>query len=245
MLRMTICSFFSGLAIIPTSRLEVEDLCEYALTRAWDQQIPKENDRKQIIEQIREYENRMENAHNLVATKAIDPVDFREMKADYSARIDKLKAKLSACENEETEFIDLLIPGIKSLFRMDSIYENGDTEKKRQIIGSIYPEKFTFDGFRVRTTRVNEAARLIYSVGAGLDKNKTGQNGLVSTLSCQVGTTGLPAGGSAVLGDPKWGRPKQKPAQPFGLLPFLAFRFRASSTRPAQNAKPPLSRRLC
>jgi len=31
-------------------RLEVEDLCEYALTRAWDQQIPKENDRKQIIE---------------------------------------------------------------------------------------------------------------------------------------------------------------------------------------------------
>ena len=44
--------------------------------------------------------------------------------------------------------------------------ETAVTEKKREIIGSIYPEKLTFDGNEVRTVRINEAVRLIYSLDA-------------------------------------------------------------------------------
>ena len=172
-------------------RPEVEGVCKITLTEAWDKQMPKEDERRNLLDQIKDYENRLANARDLVATRAIDPADFREMKSDYTIKIDKLKAKLSASDNEEINFIDLLVPGMKTLFRLDSIYENGDTEKKRQIIGSIYPEKLTFDGFRVRTARINEAARLIYSVGAGFDQKKTGQNSKISALSCQVGKTGF------------------------------------------------------
>ncbi len=172
-------------------RPEVEILCKIALTEAWNKDTGGQDDRKQLLEEIREVENRLSNVRDLVATKQIDPADFREMKADFSLRLDKLKAKLSACDNEQLDFTGLLNTGLKNLFRMDSVYEKGDTEKKREVISSMYPDKLIFDGDRLRTPRVNEAARLIYSLGAGLDKNKTGQNGTVSTLSCQVGKTGF------------------------------------------------------
>jgi len=70
------------------------------------------------------------------------------------------------------------------------VYKNADTEKKRQIIGSMYPEKLTFDGFAFRTARTNEAAHLIYTPGAGFGENEKGQSGNIPALSSQVALAG-------------------------------------------------------
>jgi hypothetical protein len=59
------------------------------------------------------------------------------------------------------------------------------------IIGSIYPEKLTFDGFQYRTTRVNEAVELIYVLDKGFTKNETGQTKEVFDLSSVVARPGL------------------------------------------------------
>jgi site-specific DNA recombinase len=75
-------------------RPEVEILCKNALTEAWNKDTGGRDDRKQLLEEIRDVENRLSNVRDLVATKQIDPADFREMKADFSLRLDKLKAKL-------------------------------------------------------------------------------------------------------------------------------------------------------
>lgn len=56
--------------------------------------------------------------------------------------------------------------------------------RKREIFGSIFPEKLTFDGFHFRTTRMNEVVRLIYLLDAGFSENKKGQNG--KNPSCPV-----------------------------------------------------------
>ncbi|MEJ7671691.1 MAG: hypothetical protein WKF59_03050 [Chitinophagaceae bacterium] len=64
---------------------------------------------------------------------------------------------------------------VNSLSRLDKLYEEGTVAQKRQIISSIFPEKLTFDGFQYRTFRINEAARLIYTLGKGLEKQKTGK----------------------------------------------------------------------
>lgn len=37
--------------------------------------------------------------------------------------------------------------------------------RKGEIIGSMYPEKLTFDGNDYRTYRLNEAGELIYKLG--------------------------------------------------------------------------------
>ncbi len=55
----------------------------------------------------------------------------------------------------------------------------------------MYPEKLTFDGDRFRTTRINEAARIIYTLDAAFRENKKGQSGSNFTLSSQVGKTGF------------------------------------------------------
>ena len=79
--------------------------------------------------------------------------------------------------------------GISNLLRLDNIYETADVEKKREIISSMYPEKMTFNGFSFRTFRINEVARMIYSLDEGYSQNKNRTNGNNSSLSCQVGMT--------------------------------------------------------
>ena len=64
-------------------------------------------------------------------------------------------------------------------------------EKKREVISSIYPEKLSFSETGARTPRINEAVRVIYMLDKAFSENKTGQNGNISTLSCQVGMTGF------------------------------------------------------
>ncbi len=51
----------------------------------------------------------------------------------------------------------------------------------------MYPEKLTPDGFVLRTTRINEAVRLIYTLSTDFGQNKNRTNGVNSKLSCQVG----------------------------------------------------------
>lgn len=72
---------------------------------------------------------------------------------------------------------------------LDKIYENGTSEEQRKVISSMYPEKLTFDGFLLRTPRMNEAVQLIYSMDKGLSENKNRTSGNNSSLSCEVGMT--------------------------------------------------------
>ena len=55
----------------------------------------------------------------------------------------------------------------------------------------MYPEKLTFDGFALRTNRINEVVRLIYSMEEGFSENKNRTNGNKSDLSCNVGLLGF------------------------------------------------------
>jgi site-specific DNA recombinase len=50
----------------------------------------------------------------------------------------------------------------------------------------MYPEKMTFSGFSFRTSRINELARMIYSLDEDYSENKNMTNGNNSSLSCQV-----------------------------------------------------------
>ena len=48
---------------------------------------------------------------------------------------------------------ELLNKGLNNLLKLDYLYDTVDIERKREVIGSIYPEKLTFDGLALRTTR--------------------------------------------------------------------------------------------
>ncbi len=169
-------------------RPEMLDLYKITLSEAWyDQTNHLQNDQKQLQIQIKELEGKLSYIRDLLSSKEIEPADFREMKTEYSSKLEKLEAKLSIYDQDQVNINDLLDKGLNNLLKLDYAYETGEIEKKREVISSMYPEKLTFDGFSFRTNRINEAVRIIYTLDKDFGENKTGQNGLFSTLSCQVG----------------------------------------------------------
>ena len=169
-------------------RHEMIDLFKILITEAWnDQTNHLQDDSKQLRLQIKELEEKIKYIRELLSSKQIEPADFREMKTEYSNKLEKLESKLSVSNNDKVDINNLLNKGTNNLLKLNYLYETADIEKKREIISSMYPEKMAFDGFSVRTNRINEVARLIYSMDVGFSENKNRTNQKISSLSCQVG----------------------------------------------------------
>ena len=173
-------------------RPEMAELYKMVLQKAWYSQTSHlQDDRKQLLKQIKELEDKLSYIRELLSSKQIEPEDFREMKSDYTSMVEKLEAKLSGCNNDNVNIKSLLDKGIDNLLGLDYIYENADIDKKREVISSMFPEKLHFENSSLRTGRVNEAVKYIYIINSNLSENKKGQNGNSSNLSSQVGKTGF------------------------------------------------------
>ena len=173
-------------------RPELKELFRISLYKAFANQTSNAHgDRKQLAFEIKEQEGKLAKAQDLLLTGHIQPDDYRDMKETYTEKLNRLKIKLDCLSNHPLSIDTLLKEGLDNLFQLDAIYESGSIEVKHQVIGSIYPEKLCFDGEHVRTTRINEAVRIIYMLSEELRGNKKGQSGDFSTLSSQVGKTGF------------------------------------------------------
>jgi len=173
-------------------RQEMSEIYKIKLSESWYTKTNLlEDDRKSLLRQIKEQEARISYIRELLSTQQLDPIDFREMKTEYTGKLEKLEARLAIRDHCQDDIPGLLDVGINNLLKLDYIYGEGEIERKRIVISSMYPEKLTFDGDRLRTNRVNEAARIIYTLDQGLGQNKKGQSGNISTLSSQVGKTGF------------------------------------------------------
>jgi site-specific DNA recombinase len=175
---------------IPKS--EIVDLFKELIAEELNDQTNNiQDESKQLGLQIKELQEKIAYIRELLSSKQIEPADFREMKSEYSTKLERLEAKLSASNDDQVDIKGLLDKGVNNLLRLEYLYETADTEKKWDIISSMYPEKLTFDGFTLRTTRLNEVIRVIYSVGKGFGENKNRTNGSKTNLSCNVGLLGF------------------------------------------------------
>ena len=127
----------------------------------------------------------------LVADQKLDPEDYRELKLDCANKITVLEAKLAGSSQAERNIDGLLDQAVSNLCRLDTLYQEGTVAQKRQIIGSIYPEKLVFDGFQYRTKRVNEAINLMCLIDKQLRAKKNGTSLNILNLSQEVTPQGL------------------------------------------------------
>ena len=146
----------------------------------------QKQNKKAIIAQLAELNNRIIKGRELLLSGDIDGADFKKIKSDYEKQIMTLEAKLNAIEDEKTDIAPTLNKAVDHLAQLDSIYANASTIRKPQIIGSMFPEKITFDGQNFRTAKLNEAASLIYSLDAAFRANKNGTSDLESNLSLVI-----------------------------------------------------------
>jgi site-specific DNA recombinase len=129
----------------------------------------------QVKEALEKANCELANARKLLLTNEIEPSEYRRIKSDYEKKISGLESRLIELTKESQNIEPFLNKAVETLSYLDKLYERADNKGKREIIGSIFPEKLTFDGFKYRTARLNEAVALIYSMGKGFSENKNGQ----------------------------------------------------------------------
>ena len=123
-------------------------------------------------------------ARDLLSTRQIDPLD-------YGQEIGRLEGKLARINNETEDVEGLLNEGIDELLKLNNCFKTGGWEESRSLIGSMYPENLTFDGFSFRTARVNDVVEIIYHINSALPPNKNGTKKNFSSLSREVTRLGL------------------------------------------------------
>jgi site-specific DNA recombinase len=149
------------------------------------------NEVQQLKMQLEEANKILSKARELLLIGDIEADDYRTIKSESEEKINRLEAKLTASATDTTNIEPLWDKAISSISQLDVLYENGTVTQKRKIIGSMFPEKLTFDGFQYRTTRINEALNLMLLINSKIQSKKNGTNLLNSDLSHQVTQLGF------------------------------------------------------
>ena len=168
------------------------DMYKEIINQLFKQSTKAQRDDLKLIKDQLEQENiHLSKARDLLLSSEIDPSDYRIIKASCEKKISVLESKLFDRDSSEYKIDHLLENAVNVIGKLDRLYIDGDIRKKRQIIGSIYPEKLIFDGINYRTARLNEAIELIYSIDKGFNERKNGQTPEIIDLSKQVTRPGF------------------------------------------------------
>ncbi|RZK52028.1 MAG: hypothetical protein EOO87_16170 [Pedobacter sp.] len=146
-------------------------------------------DRKNLIQQITEQNNRVTKSKELLLADAFTAEEYKELKNEAEKNILKLEAKiLDITEklNHDHQVSKVVDKSLKNLENLTELYENADTEGKQFIVGSIFPKKFVFNGTIDRTAETNLAFALIYQINNKLPDKKNGVSSVFRTNSNQV-----------------------------------------------------------
>lgn len=150
--------------------------------------------RTQFINEITEQNNRITKARELLLKGDIDGADYKIVKSEAERKIATLEAKLVDKGTEPATISDverIVEKAISVLVKLNVIYWKSDAEVQRKIIGSIYPEKFTFENLKVRTATLSEVFKIIFLINSELSSKKNGTNDQNLMLSRWVHPKGV------------------------------------------------------
>ena len=145
--------------------------------------------RKQFIDRITALNNKITKARELLLNDDIEAADFRAVKMEADREIQVLESKISDLRSNgmgAAELEKTLDAAITKLSGIDTLYCKSDHYGKRKLIGSIYPEKFTFEDLKVRTAKKGEVFNFIYLINNELYSNKNGTTDRNPVLSHRV-----------------------------------------------------------
>jgi site-specific DNA recombinase len=156
----------------------------------------KDSKSKQLHLQNRldEVLSRIEKLQDLLVDNKIDHQQYSDTMTRYSNQKLHLMDELQNLKQMNSEYLSWIKNGINALDNLKEHYRNATIREKQQLISSIFPEKFEFDGKKCRTTRVNDVLRYILQIDKGLEKEKSGQLSKKIELSTLVESPGIEPG---------------------------------------------------
>jgi site-specific DNA recombinase len=117
--------------------------------------------KKQILTQLKVFENKMSHTRDLLAEGKIDAADYHDIKAQYSSSLNQLNEKLKEVNSRVPGIDDLLAEDASKLLELDEIIQGKNNEDIRAMVSMLYPEKLIFHGRTMAPVKVNDA--IIYA----------------------------------------------------------------------------------
>lgn len=146
---------------------------------------------RSITNKIHELNARISQARNLLLEESFDASDYKIVKQDCENQIATLEAQLSEIKLATRNVQNNIGRAFNNLSKLFKVYTTGDVLTRRSIISSLYPENLWFDGFKVRTHRLNTIAFNGAVITKELQTKKDGTKSDFSDLSRQVGVAGF------------------------------------------------------
>jgi site-specific DNA recombinase len=150
--------------------------------------------RYDLLKEINDLNSRVSKARELLINGDIDGADYKTVKTENEHKINILEARLSeaAAINTKAENIEPIIrKAITKLTQLNLIYSKSEVSEKRQLIGSMYPQKFTFEELQHRTAKTSELYTCIYLINSQIERKKEGQATDFSCLPILAPLAGL------------------------------------------------------
>ena len=137
------------------------------------------NDSKLKLDQLSKILNdtnsRIEKLQDLFVDGKIEPQEYSDAMSRYKIQINNLKYEIDNLKKVDGDYLKWLKNGVDALSNLKTHYSNSAIRDKQQLLSSIFPEKFIFDGKKCRTTRINDVLRFILQIDSDLENKKSGQ----------------------------------------------------------------------
>ena len=162
------------------------------------QDLKRENDGEKKLESkslnadLEKVKNRICHLEDMYMDKEITKESFQNMQERYNKEIKDIREKIDFLQNPNRSNIEPKLKySILLINNLNKYIKDEKVEVKCKLIGSMFPEKITFDGNSYRTNSYNSVLDLIYQETSKLrgDKNKNGDS--FSTFSASVPPTGI------------------------------------------------------
>jgi site-specific DNA recombinase len=161
-----------------TPEKATEELFRELVVEEFSDQIRnQQKEKKKVLQDIQKQNERLEKARELLLSSVLDAKDYKVIKNEAEEQLLRLEARLVEATNQNQNTLNLeskVERAISILLNLPEIYQKADINTKREILGSIFPEKLEFSENNYRTGKINEVASLMYHINSTLYKEKTG-----------------------------------------------------------------------
>jgi site-specific DNA recombinase len=129
----------------------------------------------QLSKSLNDTNSRIEKLQDLFVDGKIEPQEYSDAMSRYKIQINNLKYEIDNLKKVDGDYLKWLKKGVDALSNLKTHYSNSAIRDKQQLLSSIFPEKFIFDGKKCRTTRINDVLRFILQIDSDLENKKSGQ----------------------------------------------------------------------
>ena len=190
-------SFLSGISL----NKNAQKLLTKMIENRFKQQTKSKNLSPKHYQEIESLERKLVRLQDLYLDGDFDSNEYQNAKRRLQKRMDELK-QIEETFKKSKDVLNIYKSGLKKLESFDKQFINSDLDNKRQLLGSIFPEKFKFENNSVRTEDINPILLKIASVNKVLKGSKKRDKSKKDDLSHLVQAARLELAHLAAL-DPK------------------------------------------